>query len=110
MKKNLLWMLVAILLCGTIALASCSDNNDNTTPNPTPTEDLADYTLFIYGHAGGNMDDIIENVYAGVKPLLAQQKKVRVLFFYKYGHHTEQDPLPWQVCQRRRSAALRTDG
>ena len=93
MKKNLLWMLAAILLCGTIALISCSDNNDNTTPNPTPTEDLADYTLFIYGHAGGNMDDIIENVYAGVKPLLAGQKKVRVLFFYKYGHHTEQDPF-----------------
>ena len=90
MRKNLLWMLAAILLCGTMALTSCSestDNKDNPTPGPTPGGELADYTLFIYGHAGGQMDDIIESVYRNVKPLLASQKKVRVLFFYKYGHH-----------------------
>ena len=79
-------MLAAILLCGTMALTSCSestDNKDNPTPGPTPAGELADYTLFIYGHAGGHMDDIIESVYRHVKPLLASQKKVRVLFFYK---------------------------
>ena len=26
-----------------------------------------------------------------MKPLLADQKKVRVLFFYKYGHHTKEN-------------------
>ena len=97
MKKNIIWMLAAILLlCGTMALISCSDSNDNkddTTPEPTPAVELADYTLFIYGHAGGDMDEIIENVYAGVRPLLADQKKVRVLFFYKYGHHTKDAPF-----------------
>ena len=74
-------MLAAILLCGSVALASCSDSKDNPTPEPTPSVELADYTLFIYGHAGGDMDEYIENVYAGVRPLLADQKKVRVLFF-----------------------------
>ena len=92
MKKSFLWILAAILLCGSIALVSCNENKDNPTPEPTPapeptpTEELADYTLFIYGHAGGQMDYIIERIYEQVKPLLADKKKVRVLFFYKYGH------------------------
>ena len=89
-KKNvLLWMLAAILFCGAMVLTSChdsNDNKDNPTPEPTPAEELADYTLFIYGHAGGHMDQIIENVYEKTKPLLTDKKKVRVLFFYKYGH------------------------
>lgn len=58
-------MLAAILLCGSMALLSCSDSNDNkgdTTSEPTPSVELADYTLFIYGHAGGDMDEYIENI------------------------------------------------
>lgn len=82
-------MLAAILLCGIMSLTSCSDSNENQTPKPTPTEELADYTLFIYGHAGGHMDHIIDGIQEKVKPLLANQKKVRVLLFYKYGHHTK---------------------
>ena len=97
MKKNLLWMLTMVF-CGTMVLSSCSDNNDNKDnptpePTPTPSEELADYTLFVYGHTGGHMDEIIERVYKNVKPLLADQKKVRVLFFYKYGHHTKDYPF-----------------
>ena len=92
-KRNvLLWMLAAILFCGAMVLTSChdsNDNKDNPTPEPTPAEELADYTLFIYGHAGGHMDQIIENVYEKTKPLLTDKKKVRVLFFYKYGHKIE---------------------
>ena len=40
MKKNLLWMLAAILtLCGSMALTSCSDKNDaETTDNPLASE------------------------------------------------------------------------
>ena len=103
MKKNLLLMLSTIwplvltmIFSCTMALASCSDNKDNSgtpAPEPAPTEELADYTLFIYGHSGGHMDDIIEGVYEEVKPLLDKQKKVRVLFFYKYGHQTDSYPF-----------------
>jgi hypothetical protein len=35
------------------------------------------------------MDWIIENVYENVKPLLTDNKKLRVLFFYKYGHKNQ---------------------
>jgi len=99
MKKKLLWMLAAIFLCGTMALISCSDSNDSKndkeSPNsdPATTEDLADYTVFIYGHAGGQMDFIIDGVLDEVKPLLTDKKKVRVLFFYKYGHKMKEDPF-----------------
>ena len=98
MSKKFIWMLAAILLCGTMALISCSDSNDNKEtpdpePTPTPTEDLADYTLFIYGHAGGYMDHIIDGVYEKVKPLLTDNKKVRVLVFYKYGHDVKDYPF-----------------
>ena len=51
MKKNLLWMLAAFLLCGSMALASCSDKNDNQ-DNGTPAEDLADYYPEIRKEAG----------------------------------------------------------
>ena len=47
MKKRFLWMLAAILICGTSTmLTSCSDNEDNPSTNPDPgtwsypTEDL----------------------------------------------------------------------
>ena len=39
MKKNFLWMLAAILLCGSMALSSCSDNTDNPVTPPTPGGD-----------------------------------------------------------------------
>lgn len=95
MSKKFIWMLAAILLCGTMALISCSDNKDTPAPEPTPTpsEDLADYTLFIYGHADGYMDHIIDGVYEKVKPLLTDNKKVRVLVFYKYGHDVKDYPF-----------------
>ena len=80
-------MLALILFCG-LTIISCS-NKDDDEPTPTPTVEQADYTLFVYGHAGGRMDWIIENVYEKVKPLLTDNKKLRVLFFYKYGHKTE---------------------
>ena len=99
MKKNLLKMLVAMLtLCGVMALTSCTDSGDNPTPSPdpTPTGDLADYTMFIYGHAGGHMDHIIELVYNEMKPMLTDKKKVRVLFFYKYGNSKDSIPFTGQ--------------
>ena len=92
MIKNLFRMLSAIVLCSTMVLTSCSDKNDNQ-DNGTPAGDLADYTLFVYGHSGGHMDQIIESVFESMKPLLADQRKVRVLFFYKYGHGRKELPF-----------------
>ena len=87
-----------LTLCGVMALTSCTDSGDNPTPSPdpTPTGDLADYTMFIYGHAGGHMDHIIELVYNEMKPMLTDKKKVRVLFFYKYGNSKDSIPFTGQ--------------
>ena len=45
MKKNILWVLAAILTSG-IALTSCSDNNDSTS-EPTPAEPKSEYNIFV---------------------------------------------------------------
>lgn len=89
MKRIFNWLLATTLtICASIVFTSCTNSIDNPTPDPepTPTEDLADYTVFVYGHSGGRMDFIIERVYKGIMPLLTDKKKVRVLFFYKYGN------------------------
>ena len=58
-------------------------------------EDLLDvpaparYTVFVYGNAGGDMDNIIEEgLWERLKPLLTDQTGVRVMCFYKYGEET----------------------
>ena len=58
-------------------------------------EDLIDvpaparYTVFVYGNAGGDMDNIIEEgLWERLKPLLTDQTDVRVMCFYKYGEET----------------------
>ena len=58
-------------------------------------EDLIDvpaparYTVFVYGNAGGDMDNIIEEgLWERLKPLLTDQTGVRVVCFYKYGEET----------------------
>ena len=49
----------------------------------------ARYTVFVYGNAGGGMDDIIEKgFWEEVKPLLTDNLNVRVVCFYKYGQKT----------------------
>lgn len=49
----------------------------------------ADYTVFVYGNAGGNMDNIIETgFWDTVKPYLVDSTKVRVVCLYKYGKGT----------------------
>lgn len=54
-----------------------------------PVQKPARYTMFIYGNAGGDMDDVIENyVWDKVKPLLTDSTNVRVVCFYKYGMET----------------------
>ena len=87
-KRPVFLSAALLALSFALAMTSCMDARDNPTPDPepAPTDELADYTLFIYGHSGGEMDDIIESVYKEMKPKLTDKKKIRVLFFYKYGN------------------------
>ena len=49
----------------------------------------ARYTIFVYGNAGGRMDDIIEkDFWEAVRPYLKDSTKVRVAVLYKYGQNT----------------------
>ena len=117
MKKNLSMMLMVLVAFIAFTMQSCSKYDD---PTPSPTEDLADYTLFVYGHAGGRMDWIIEDVYEKVKPLLTDNKKLRVLFFYKYGHKdqdfdfsgryaNEDEVVRFELTSKTDLSKLRTD-
>ena len=110
-------MLMVLVAFIALTMQSCS-KSDN--PTPSPTEDMADYTLFISGHAGGRMDWIIENVYEKVKPMLTDNKKLRVLFFYKYGHKdqdfafsgkyaNEDEVLRFELTSKTDLSKLRTD-
>lgn len=54
-------------------------------PVPAP----ARYTVFVYGNAGGHMDNIIEDgFWDKLQPLLKDKGNVRVVCFYKYGKGT----------------------
>ena len=49
----------------------------------------ARYTIFVYGNAGGKMDNIIEqDLWKAVRPYLKDSTKVRVAVLYKYGQNT----------------------
>ena len=49
----------------------------------------ARYTVFVYGNAGGKMDNIIEqDLWKAVRPYLKDSTKVRVAVLYKYGQNT----------------------
>jgi len=84
-----LWMLAAILLCGTtVLLTSCSKNDSSSDDMPSNVE--AEYGIILYGNAGGQMDNIIEKgFYDKVAPLLTDPSKVRIGVCYKYGKDNE---------------------
>ena len=47
------------------------------------------YTVFVYGNAGGDMDEIIEEgFWETLRPYLNDSTKVRVAVLYKYGQNT----------------------
>ena len=74
-----LWMLLAVL-----ALASCSDNDDNPAV-PDESEQLADYTIMWYGHGGGNLDmSLLENMMQFYKADEESYKRVSICAQYKY--------------------------
>lgn len=54
-----------------------------------PVSKPARYTVFLYGNAGGQMDNIIEDcAWDKIKPLLTDSTNVRMICFYKYGAGT----------------------
>lgn len=87
MKKLFLWMSVVALMLGGLMLSSCTnDNEDNTsiTPQPTPTEKKAKWTVIVYGQTGAQMDALMESVFEKCKPLMVNDD-VRLFFCYQYG-------------------------
>ena len=57
----------------------------------------ARYTVFVYGNAGGDMDDIIEDgFWERMKPLLTDSLNVRVVCFYKYGKDLPEQGKPFK--------------
>ena len=80
---KLKFLFAVALFCAYLAGCSSSDSSSNSTSD----SDLARYTVVIYGSAGGEMDELIENVYEQAQPLL-KNNDVRVVFCYKYGKDT----------------------
>lgn len=97
MKKSLLWMMTAILLCGlTVStFTSCVDQIDNPGGNTPVTPVLeTDYTVMLYTAGGGNLDNSIEgDIAKAAKALKADSKKVRYLVQYKYSSKNGLDKL-----------------
>lgn len=51
-----------------------------------PVPHPAKHTVFVYGNAGGDMDNVIENgFWKQAKSFLTDETNVRVICFYKYG-------------------------
>ena len=102
MKKEMMsWLMTAmrqlvlpIVFCGACVCTSCSSDDDDKSPKEqTPGTDVkrdrARYTVLIYGNAGGRMDQVIENTWDKLKPMLDDTTNVRVLVMYKYGKESE---------------------
>ena len=100
-KKMMSWLMTAmrqlvfsVVLCGVGVCTSCSSDDDDKSPKEqTPGTDVkrdrARYTVLIYGNAGGRMDQVIENTWDKLKPILDDSTNVRVLVMYKYGNESE---------------------
>lgn len=68
-----------------LALASCSDNDDNPAVPDEPEPQLADYTIIYYGHGGGNLDmGLLENIMQMYMADEESYKNVSICTQYKY--------------------------
>ena len=79
-------MTAAILVLSGIAFSSCSNKDASVidSPDPTPSEQKAKWTVIVYGQTGAEMDALVESVYEVCKPLMTSPD-VRLFFCYQYG-------------------------
>lgn len=71
--------IVYLLMFAGIVFASC--NNSNPDNNDSG---LAEYSVLVYGNAGGGMDRIMESAFEKSIPVMTSEK-VRLAILYKYG-------------------------
>jgi len=92
MKKNLLWMMAAILTYG-LMLTACSNNDDpvdnNNKPEPTAEKD---FTIIYYGNGGGNLDSyILWNMSQMYDADESSYDKVNIVVQYKNSQNIENE-------------------
>ncbi len=60
MKKNKWFTMLLMAAMCVLGFTSCSDDDDDNGDSPdTPSEELADYTILLYGCGGSNLDDCL---------------------------------------------------
>lgn len=60
MKKNKWFSMLLMAAMCVLGFISCSDDDDDNGDSPdTPSEELADYTILLYGCGGGTLDDCL---------------------------------------------------
>ena len=89
-KTKWLLQLIMAIVC-MFGLTACSDDDDDNPDTPdTPSEELADYTILLYGCGGGNLDEaLIFNLQqvAG----MGYNEKVRFTGLVKYSKSFQKD-------------------
>ncbi len=80
----MLLLLVVCATCTTFTACSSSDDDDDASSSGgSATTELADYTLLIYGSAGGNLDDYLQYTLSQIG-LAAATENVNVAAVVKY--------------------------
>lgn len=85
MKKNLLWMMAAILTCG-LMLTACSKSDDAPADDGNKTTPAAekDITIIYYGNGGANLDHfILYNMYQMYTADASSYDKMNIVVQYK---------------------------
>ena len=88
MKKAFFWAFAALFLVS-MALVSCSKDDDKPLAANETDHNETDYTVIIYGTSGGSMDYTVEEVWRELRNHLTDQR-VRVICAYKYGKGGEE--------------------
>jgi len=89
-KKQFLSLIPMLALL--IGMTGCQQNAPEETVTPVDTATVynpdtniqTEYTIFLYGNAGGAMDNCVENCWEAIKPVL-KDRSVRFVSCYKYG-------------------------
>lgn len=92
MKKNILWMMAAILSCG-LMLTACSveDNATDNGNNQGPTTEK-ELTIIYYGNGGSNLDsDILRNIYQMYEADASSYDKVNIAVQYKMSQNIDDE-------------------